>query len=289
MENQQKRDSDKLKEIKIKLTKIRVLRKKAVERAKRIDQVELEKLKEEFELAFEALAIKYEYMIRKKLNSGLKSYIEKEKTSVDKFLNDYKEDISKTFKRQFEWPESDFGLEKLVKFKEEKHLLNTLGLRQTHLFTYMLEATNTFCRKKRNYYDVERLKRNAKPEDKYEHNPGAACRELFHGKGCSDVWLSSKAIKIIETASISEEVLIKVRNYLIDNNVKNEIAQTFVDRLDGMKFTEMARFYRGDDNQTSPKESTFRNRFNRLKKSSLVNCEDFRQLLLADYENYTSP
>lgn len=287
MNNQEKLIADKLKKTKIKLEKIKKQRKKSVARAKLIGQVELERLKKEYELDFEALAGEYEYMIRENLSFGLKSYIEKEKTSVDKFLNDYMEDIPKTFKRQFSWPESNLGLEKLVRYKEQKPLLNTMGVKQTYLFRYMLEAVNTFCRKKRNFYNVERAKRNAKPDGSYKHNPGAACRAYFEGEGCDDEWLSTKAIKHIETATISDEVIDNVRNYLSENNVKKDIIQTFLDRIDGMKFTEMAKKYRGRENEISAKESTFRNRFDRLRKSPIVNCEDFRKLLLKDYENYT--
>ena len=241
MDNREKLLADKLNKTKITLEKIRKVRKKSVERARLIDRVELEKLKKEYELDFEALAGKYEYLIRGELKRGLKSYIEKEKTSVDKFLNDYMEDVPEVFKKQFEWPESDYGLEKLIRYKEQKALHYSMDVKRTYLFCYMIEAINTFCRKKRNYYDSERVKRNAKSDTGYKQNAGAACRAYFHGKGCEDVWLSTVAIKYIETATISDEVIEKVRDYFLANNVKKEIIETFLDRLDGMKFTEMSR------------------------------------------------
>ena len=286
MDNQEKLFADKKNKTKIKLEKIRKLRKKTVERAKLIDQVELEKLKKEYVLDFEKQAKKYDYMIIEKLNFGLKSHINKEKTPVDKFLNDYLEDTTKTLSKQFERPESNYGLEKLVRYKEQKPLLNTRGAKQTYFFHYMLEAVNTFCRKKRNYYDSERIKRNAKPEDSYKHNPGAACRAFFDSKGSDDTWLSTNAIKYIETTAISDEVIEKIRDYLLNNKIKKEIVQTFIDRIGGMKFTDMAKMYRESENKISAKESTFRNRFDRLRKSPIVNCDDFRKLLLKDYENY---
>jgi hypothetical protein len=287
MNNQEKLIVEKLKKTKIKLEIIRKQRKRAVTRAKLIGEFELERLKKEYELDFELMAIKYEKVIRDNLSFGLKSYINKGETSVDKSLIDYLEGTTKAFRRQFEKPESNYGLEKLVRYKEQKTLLDTMGAKQTYLVRYMLEAVNTFCRKKRNFYDVERAKRNAKPDESYKHNPGAACRAYFESKGCDDEWLSTKAIKHIETATISDEVIENVRNYLSENNVKKDIIQTFLDRIDGMKFTEMAKKYRGRENEISAKESTFRNRFDRLRKSPIVNCDDFRKLLLKDYENYT--
>lgn len=259
-----------------------------VARARQLNQEELEVLKQDYKMEYEKLALKFEKAICDELNFGLGSYINKEPTVLAEFKRKFVEETAAVIERQFEWKEStlgesNYGLEKLIKLKVDQKTKSNFSEKNTYLYKYMMEAVKTFCRKKRNFYAKEREKRKERIEKEkhngYKHNPGLACRELFHGIGCEDEWLSKNAIKVIESASFNDETIEEVNQYFRKKKVSQDKIQCFWDRIEGMSFADMARIYDG----TITKQSTYTKKFKRFSVSPIINCEEFRKLLLNQY------
>lgn len=160
---------------------------------------------------------------------------------------------------------------KLIAFSDDK----------TYVKKYVLEATKSFCRKKRHYWghgqnnpDIE------KGETHKEKKAGRAAR--VHGTGDSnqvDNWITSIATSGLKMNSLQSETVEALNELFISIGLSEKKIRCFWYRFDGMTFVDMAKQHK--DKAVTPDK--YRKRFKRLITQLESQSDKFRNILMQDF------
>jgi hypothetical protein len=175
-------------------------------------------------------------------------------------LNALPNEVSKVKERQ----------RKLVEFEKDKNYVRK----------YVLEATKSFCRKKRYYWDHGKNKPDLEKGEKHkERKAGRAARTHFSGdENQVDDWLSSIAASDLDMQSFHHDTIQELDDFLKESGLNDKKIRCFWNRLEGMTFVEMA-----EQGATAASPDKYRKRYKRLLAQLESRSETFKEILMQDF------
>ncbi len=175
-------------------------------------------------------------------------------------LNALPNEVSKVKERQ----------RKLVKFRKDNNYVKK----------YVLEATKSFCRKKRHYWGHGKNKPDLEKGEKHiERKAGKAARIHFSGDANQvDEWLSSIAASDLDMQSFHHDTVQKLDDFLKESGLNDKKIRCFWDKLEGMTFVEMA-----EQDSISATPDKYRKRYKRLLTQLESKSGKLKDILMSDF------
>lgn len=175
-------------------------------------------------------------------------------------LNAQSNEVSKVKERQ----------RKLFEFKKDKNYVKK----------YVLEATKSFCRKKRYYWGHGKNKPKLEKGEKHkERKAGKAARTHYSGDANQvDAWLSSIAASGLNMQSFHHDTIQELDYFLKESGLNDKKIRCFWDKLEGMTFVEMS-----EQDSLSSSPDKYRKRYKRLITQLESKSGKLKDILMRDF------